>query len=258
MDEADPERIMKNEEVAQYGFRSADEFRQARHDFIEAHTWAFQSYARAHLLLEGGVDHIHTPPKFLQLVLRCLCTPGGTRNPARTFSFVGHRWCTVEEYTSHPSGARHWAQSAATREAAHQYYIGDPRFVGMLPVFYLVGGIGSMGMNLYPQYRPILASWKGPSEAMFTSLMTDVVALCTSSISLGLALRCADGQESIAALPGRFVRSNKLWVWEPFFSDWERYLAGPRGIPSVDALLDSVHDDLLSVPQLLEVIRMIS
>ncbi|EIW52726.1 uncharacterized protein TRAVEDRAFT_40379 [Trametes versicolor FP-101664 SS1] len=214
-----------------YGFRTADEFRQALRDFIEAHTWAFQSYARAHILLEGGTDYIHTPPKLMEIQLRCLCTPGGTRNPARTFSFVGHRWCTVAEYTSKPIGARNWARLASMREAAHRYYVDDPRFVGMLPMHFTVGDISSAKMNLYPQYRPYAASWRSPSEAAFKGLMEDVLVLCTSSISLGLALRCADGQESIAALPGRFVRSNKLWTWKPLFTDWEQYLAGPRGIP---------------------------
>ncbi|KAL1943658.1 hypothetical protein VTO73DRAFT_4103 [Trametes versicolor] len=249
---------MKNVEVILYGFRTADEFSQALRDFIEAHTWAFQSYAKAHILMEGGADYIHKPPKLMEVQLRCLCTPGGARNPARTFSFLGHRWRTVAEYTSKPIGARNWARSATMREAAHQYNSGDPRFVGMLPVLFAVEDISSWQTFLYPQYRPYAASLKGPSEATFKGLMGDVIALCASSIEHGLALRCADGQESIAALPGRFVRANKLWKWEPLFTDWDRYLAGPRGIEGVDALLNIVRNPHVTVPQLLQTIRVIS
>ncbi len=259
MDEANPERILKNVEVSLYGFRTADEFSQALRDFIEAHTWAFQSYAKARIFIEGGTDYIHTPPKLMEVQLRCLCTPGGARNPARTFSFLGHQWRTVAEYTSKPVGARNWARSAAMREAAHQYNSGDPRFAGMLPVLFAVEDISSWQTSLYPQYRPYYASpQEGLSEVTFKSLMVDVLALCSSSIEHGLALRCADGQESIAALPGRFVRSNKLWKWEPLFTDWDRYLAGPRGIEGVDALLRVIRTPHVTVPQLLQIIRVIS
>ncbi|OJT10801.1 hypothetical protein TRAPUB_12670 [Trametes pubescens] len=258
VDEANPDRIAKNIEAILCGFRTADEFSQALRDFIEAHTWAFQSYARALILMEGGADYIHMPPKFMEVQLRSLHTPGGTRNPARTFNFVGHRWLTVAEYTSTPIGARNWAGNAAMREAAHRYYSGDPRFVGMLTVFFRVGEISSAKMNLYPQYRAYAASLEGLGDVMLRSLMADVLALCTSSIEHGLALRCADGQESIAALPGRFVRWNKLWTWEPLFTDWEQYLAGPRGIEGVNALLNVIRTPHVTVPQLLKNIRVIS
>lgn len=41
-------------------------------------------------------------------------------------------------------------------------------------------------------------------------MLTDIVMLCTVSVYFGLALRCVEGQEFIAALPWRFVRSSEL------------------------------------------------
>ncbi|KAL1943659.1 hypothetical protein VTO73DRAFT_4104 [Trametes versicolor] len=262
-EEHSPELVnqyVRDAEAKAFGFRNVSEFQGALRDFASAHEWAFKSYAKALIALGGGPEYINSPPKQLQVKLRCLCVRGSFLDPARTFAFLGAQWQTAEEYTSTPAGALDWQKSTSLREAAHRANCNNPRYTGILPVIFAVENCSSCHGSLYPQYRtrasPFQFDWA--TEGVRNTLLGDVLVLCASSIHSGLALRCAEGQESFSALPGRFFRSpNKRWNWEPLFTDWDQYLAGPRGIQEVDNWLGTATQSGMPIQPLLQVARLL-
>ncbi|KAL1943668.1 hypothetical protein VTO73DRAFT_4113 [Trametes versicolor] len=236
-----PMFIEHNSQAKMFGFRDVDEFLAALRDFVAAHEWTFQSYVKAFVALGGGAEHMNTPPKVLLIMLTCLCARGSSLDPARTFGFARAEWQTVEEYKRTPDGASDWQNSARLRELSQEQR-DDPRFAGALPVMFVVENVtvtvryGIIWTQYHP--RPGLLDGLWTREDIRKTVLRDVLVLCTSSIRLGLALRCARGQDSLAALPGRFVRdANRRWKWEPLLTDWDQYLEGPRGIEEVDTLL---------------------
>lgn len=265
IDEAQsPLYIAQNRYAKAFGFHNADEFVAALRDFVAAHTWAFQSYAKALLALTGGPDYMNTPPKQLWVRLKCLCTQGSSRDPARTFAFLGAHWQTVEEYLRTATGKLNWQKSAAMRTEVQRRNSDAPRYAGELPMLFAVENIDLWHGALYSQYYPdphganVLQGPDGLSTEIRRVICGDVLTLCASSIHLGLALRCAEGQASVAALPGRFVRTElKRWIWEPLFMDWDQYLAGPRGIQEVDYWLGNDNNSGLPIPLLLQYVRVL-
>lgn len=260
-----PIYLAQNRHAKAFGFHQADEFLAALRDFVAAHTWAFQSYAKTLLALTGGPDYINTPPKQLRFQLKCVCTRGSSRDPARTFEFHGHHWQTIEEYLGTPTGELNWQKSAAIRAEAQRRNSSAPRYAGELPVLFAVEDInlwhGALYTQYYPDPRAAVLQGQGPdglSAEMRRAVFGDVLTLCASSIHLGLALRCAEGQPSVAALPGRFVRTElKRWKWEPLFTDWDQYLAGPRGIEEVDYWLGNDNNSGHPIPLLLQFVRVL-
>ncbi|EIW52737.1 uncharacterized protein TRAVEDRAFT_53176 [Trametes versicolor FP-101664 SS1] len=257
-----PEYIRENIQAKRFGFRNVEEFSGALRDFVTAHTWAFQSYAKTLLAIEGGPEYMNTPPKVLRIFLKCLCVRGSFLDPARTFGFLGAGWQTVEEYIRTPTGALDWQRSATTRERSQRAHSGRPRYAGELHVLFAVDRISTWQGVLYTQYYPdprAAAFWSPwVTVGMRNAMLADVLVLCAASIQFGLALRCVEGQRSVAALPGRFVRSDlNRWRWEPLFTDWDQYLAGARGIQEVDSLLGSPIRSRMDVPLLLQLVRVL-
>ncbi|EIW59859.1 uncharacterized protein TRAVEDRAFT_64687 [Trametes versicolor FP-101664 SS1] len=246
-------------EVRSFGYRSAEDFKQVLRDFIDTHSWAFRSFAKAELLLRGGPQYMNTPPEIMTVDLRCVYAPGSPLDPARTFKFVRHGWQTIEECTRDPIDALNWQGAQALREVRERECRDEPRFIGMLPVLYTVEYPHMQHLFFFAQFHPLSGSTFFQPEQFNdigrNALIADIKLLCTSSINNGLALRCAEGQGSIAPLPGRFVRLNKAWTWEPLFTDWEVYLAGPRGIEEVEAMLGEALQYETSAVLILEVVR---
>ena len=117
--------------------------------------------------------------------------------------------------------------AAPTRENTHNTYLkmGDPTYVCLIPVMYVVEGVSISEMFFYPQYR-----WTHP-EPPPKPLLADVFTLCSSSINDGFPLRVIEGTRSV--LPGRFLRSRGRWVWEPLFTEWSHFAvdsSGHRGL----------------------------
>lgn len=233
-------------------------FSQVLRDFIEAHSWAFRHYVKAQALLAGDLDHANGPTKLLEIRLRSLTTRGSALNPAHAFELVASRWLTVAEHTSDPDCARIWRENARMREDAYNCYRRAPRFAGLLPVLWTVEHMATWTVQVRAYFSPHPGILQNFFEEQRNAIFIAAHTLCSSSINLGSALRCADGPGHIAALPGRYVRSNKRWLWEPLLTDWDQYLAGPRGIKEVDALLEMYFSEIpeeLSVRAVLEIIR---
>lgn len=247
-------RHLRNAEVHRFGFQTIDEVPRVLKDFMVSHSWALHASTRAELLLRGGPGHMHNPPKLLEIRLKCLCSSGysATTNPALTFKFLKTRWWTVEEYTSDPDRARSWQNFAPTLEVAHTRGSRGSQFFGMLPVVYTVEDVHSLHViNLYAQHHPIPSLFSDRDEESRRRLLTNGLALCVSSINLGIPLRDTEAQRIPELLPGRFVRSKGRWVWEPLFTGWDQYLDGPRGTAAVDDMLVQCDHEHLDVQRLL-------
>ncbi|OJT10810.1 hypothetical protein TRAPUB_12679 [Trametes pubescens] len=190
------------------GFRSADQFKKTLADFLDAHSWTLLHY---------------------------------------TFKFQGYCWQTIEQYTSNPRNARIWQETARLREVVHRNRSDDPEFVGVLPVHYVIDDMvycNKLRFYFLLRQRPCSPQNVRIWEETRNDLLNKARMLFVNSINLGIALRFVDGKESLAVLPGRYVRLNRRWTWEPLFTDWNEYLTGPGGIEEVDALLEPfTHSD---------------
>lgn len=211
-------------------------------DFLDAHSWTLLHYVKAEVMLvDRDPEYANMlPGKLLVFKLRSTVTQGSSRNPVQTFKLLGYRWQTIEEYTSEPSHARIWQETAPLREAFHKNSSHNPRFVGVLPVRFVVENMVSFKTLLHPLFRqrPCSPELTRIWEESRDDILTTARELFAKSINPGLALRYVEGQESSAVLPGRYVRRNRRWIWKPLFTDWDKYLSGPRGIDKVDALLE--------------------
>lgn len=240
------------------GFRSADKFNQILSDFLEAHSWTLLHYVKAAvMLIDRDPEYANMiPGKLLVFMLRSTVTQGSSRNPAQTFKLLGHRWETIEEYTSDPSNARIWQETAPLREAVHTNGYRNPQFVGVLPVRFVVENMVSFtGKTLLyslcrqrPCSPELTRIWEESRDDIFTTAHE----LFVKSINSGLVLRYVEGQESPAVLPGRYIRRHRRWIWKPLFTDWDKYLSGHRGIDKVDALLEPYtgEDERASAPDI--------
>lgn len=226
-------------------------------DFLEAHSWTLLHYVKAEvMLIDRDPEYANMiPGKLLVFKLRPTVTQGSSRNPAQTFKLLGYRWETIEEYTSDPSHARIWQETAPLREAVHRNRCRtNPQFVRVLPVRFVVENMVSFKILLYSlsHQRPCSPELTRIWEESRDDILTTARELFVRSINSGLALRYVEEQESPAVLPGRYVRRNRRWIWEPLFTDWDEYLSGPRGIDEVDALLEpsTGGDERSSVPNI--------
>ncbi len=203
---------------------------------------------------------MNSPPRQLEIILECRHTRGCSLDPASTFELVQSRWETIEEYTSTPLVAFNWRRSAGSREGAQREYGHDPRFAGMLSVKVVVEGFTPTSGGFFPQYRrsaPFLQDLHVSAEDI-RKMLADVLVLCVSSIRLGLPLQPIQTPQgvSFAAVPGRLVRTNKRWNWEPLLRSWEAYLEGPRGVQTVDSWIgDPALQSGRPFEQLLQLIR---
>ncbi|KAI0700555.1 hypothetical protein C8T65DRAFT_657724 [Cerioporus squamosus] len=221
--------------VRRLGFQSGEAFSQALLDFIDAHTWAFERLTSAHVLHMGGIEALQDPPKLVEIVLRCRPSYKVERNPASAFHVVGQGIHPLSAHLCrHPKAQENWDMAAPTRENTHNIYLkmGDPTYVCLIPVMYVVENVSISEMFFYPQYR-----WTHP-EPPPRALLSDVFTLCSSSINECFPLRVTEGTRSV--LPGQFVRSKGRWVWQPLFSEWSHFAvdsSGHRGLQNTVAEL---------------------
>ncbi|KAI1784213.1 hypothetical protein LXA43DRAFT_1101617 [Ganoderma leucocontextum] len=96
----------------------------------------------------------------------------------------------------------------------------------------------------YPQFYPCIPMPLPQSDeeiAILRSIIEDTITLAKASINADMALRCTP-EDNLweLPLPGRFVRRNKTWIWEPSFSDWAAFLRGGHTCREVDLLKDTI------------------
>ena len=224
------------------GFKDATELSDALDDWISTNHWAISTYAKTQALREGGfrdggLKFTQNPPKVL--VIGLLPLPGARAlPPGRGFRLVGHNWITVERYKSGSTiDLENWNHTLATQESMRERFRESALFAGLLPVrFEVLGTIISM-LSFFPQRHPspVIMETDFDVEDMRIAI-DDAVRFSEGTMNAGLAFRCIDPHNTHIALPGKFVRKNKRWAWEPAFPDWEGFLEGKYDPPGFDSL----------------------
>ena len=183
--------------VRRLGFQSGEGFSQALLDFIDAHTWAFERLTSAHVMHMGGIEALQDPPKLVEIVLRCRPSYRVERNPASAFHVVGQGIHPLSAHLCrHPKAQENWDMAAPTRENTHNTYLkmGDPTYVCLIPVMYVVEGVSISEMFFYPQYR-----WTHPEPRPSPSSPTSSRCARVASMT---ASRCASLRAQGASCPG--------------------------------------------------------
>ena len=240
-----------SDELKALGFSSPAHFSQILGEFIEGHSWALKSCAKAHVLQEGGIEWTQNPEKMLYFCL-VPCTFLGLpsyRNPSRAFKIKAHAFVTLEEqFARVPSTVDDWIRWAPNREATRTMYALHPMFAGILPVMFDVEGVNMTQLVYYPLFR---SEHPRPEQWIVDCMLEDMVELCVASINRNFPLRSnIEGNSPLIALPGRFVYTDSTWTWRQFFSDWSRYR--PGAFKELDETLAR-----LKIPDMLEELMML-
>ncbi|TBU43794.1 hypothetical protein BD309DRAFT_893661 [Dichomitus squalens] len=224
------------------GYSDLATFTNTLQEFMEAHTWALRSLAKAHVLRSGGLDWVLNPPKMLYIFLIPASVLGlSERNPARTFRLKSHGFVSLADHALYNSrAAADWMRSQPTRAVAAELYGRHPLYAGLLPVMFDVEGLNMTFLHNYPLFRPFHPQTL--SEPTKNLVLDDILELSAGSINAGLPLRAVEEAGPMGllfALPGRFVRSQgSSWTWKALFPTWAEYQRGEH--QELDETLDKL------------------
>ncbi|KAL1947289.1 hypothetical protein VTO73DRAFT_14250 [Trametes versicolor] len=220
-------------EAQSLGYASTKLFSKSFCDFFTAHKWAINKATIAHILLKSGpsMEIARTNPRLEILVFRFRCEPlpqhRAPRSPASTFKLVEHGFYDPLECARRRLlNPEQCITTLAQCSAFHKEHLkrNDPRYVGSMPVMYVVDGVAAPTVQLFPVHRP-------PPENFFAgafvqTALGDFVRLCVNSVNGHLPLRVADPRLPFHPVPGRVGRADGRWTWEPLFADWGEYVDG--------------------------------
>ncbi|KAI0737892.1 hypothetical protein C8Q80DRAFT_281317 [Daedaleopsis nitida] len=203
----------------QYGSHNA--FAKNKEYFLRAHLWTIEVIARiaAHI---HGTDRLVSDPQVLFIVLKRL--PGEARSrpvtPTDRLGVKSLHFHSLPDYLSQPDNRRAWDSKTPQRQYMENQFAkhGGPHFATILHTCLYVDDLPSLRRTIcFPVYR--WAETPVPSELMFR----DAQSFCFASINDGFPLRCVLDLNPRIPLPGRFVRRDGCWTWEPLFSSWDEY-----------------------------------
>ncbi|KAI1784229.1 hypothetical protein LXA43DRAFT_1066966 [Ganoderma leucocontextum] len=224
------------------GFKTLPDATEALKAFLQAHKWAINAHAETWLRRKQGFNPAAGDVGDWVFVgtFKCLTTSQSRKrlDPASAFRLVGERFVPIDEFKKE---SRHRATlfeswAGPQRAVVTDTYKAEPAFLGTYPVVYQLEALGLCTTTYYPFYAPSPAILTLDDEKRH-EVLDDLNSLAVASINAGISLRAVEKESPLNALPGRFVRSNKMWTWEPIFADWEAYMAAePR--PKGAALLD--------------------
>ncbi|KAI1784228.1 hypothetical protein LXA43DRAFT_1043426 [Ganoderma leucocontextum] len=214
--------------VSYHGFKTISDATEAFKVFLQAHRWAINVHATTSLRRKQGFNPAAGDVEdwVFMGTLQCLTTSQSRKrlDPASAFRLVGERFVPMDEFkdSSDHRASLFEQWSGPQREATTEMYKSQPRFFGTYPVVYKVGPMGLCTTTYYPFNAPNPAILSLDEDKRH-EVLDDLNSLAK--------------ERPLNALPGRFVRSNKIWTWEPMFADWEAYMAAdPR--PHETVLLD--------------------
>ena len=213
----------------------------------EAHRCALQACLDVKVIQGCGVNMLENPQKLvcMTLVPRTSLRLPATRNPSLVFQLRSLTLMNLEDHFQKEPGYREdWARGAPIRASLCDRFKHHPLFVGQVPVLLRVQGLSLTQFVYYPQYRahPDLHSTAALLEPVRAEILKDIFTLAKASINGDFPLRKPGNDETCWALPGRFVRSNGAWTWQPFFSDWDQYRSGQHRV--LDETLVSLRSGL--------------
>ena len=236
---------MAQEAILDYcGFETPTDAAEALRVFLQAHRWAINVHSLTCLRRKQGFNPAAGDVN--DWVFECTfqylpATPSSTRkrsNPGSTFRLLGERFVPIDEFKrmSRPRAAALAQWSAPQRAAETDMYKNQPRFLGTYPVMHRVEPMGFCSVSYCAFWGPNPAIMALPEDARHR-VLDDLNALAVASVNAGISLRAVEKAHRLAALPGRFVRKNRMWTWEALFGDWEAYLAAdprPQGAKLLD------------------------
>ena len=231
------------------GYHSFPALARALQEFSEVHEWAFRSLGKAAVLVSGGVEWSHNPPKQLVLVLAPATTARAREhNPACTFRLSSYSFTTLSQTNTYGpfqvtiDGGAHHEQM---RRLLVEMWRRHPDYLGVLPMTFLVDGLSTRFARFIPQLRPAQLPSPTPlvvDDSGKKAVLEDIIRLCSGSINAGIPIRPQEGsgpEGMVLALPGQYVRGQSgSWSWTTLFSCWEDYRRG------VHLQLDELFDTL--------------
>ncbi|PIL30621.1 hypothetical protein GSI_07323 [Ganoderma sinense ZZ0214-1] len=225
------------EEAAKLGYSSMASVVIALKRWASAHTWALQAMVEAIAHKTGGGidDHLENQRAIVFVVSQGKQDRKGPRNPAKAFHldngglvhkaeqyFLDENWHILESRCNNLTAAMRASLPETERRA----------FAGFINVAFHFLPTGMTSFHHYPVYR--LRTHGGrPSYDISTTeeeraLYSDVVQICSSYLTQGLALRAPGGDYNRPSLPevGSYERVKKKWTWVRFPNyGWSTYKA---------------------------------
>ncbi|KAH9915766.1 uncharacterized protein BXZ73DRAFT_54147 [Epithele typhae] len=217
--------------------------------FMDAHEWALGAAAGAVALLAYGQDYgRHLETSMVEFTLANVPpAPGTRRDPVRAFKMLGIGVLDVA-----PGARRRVCSASCASSASRRRRTCDRRSrrtrctANRRPRTgcFTVNGETQFVMHSYVRGLPRVwprsgsgrGSGSGPDQA--GTAMEDLVRLCMTSVNEGPGFRRELSANAGLALPGKFERVKKEWVWWPLFKDWEEYEANPRKYGPMAAFKD--------------------
>ncbi|TFK82860.1 hypothetical protein K466DRAFT_655524 [Polyporus arcularius HHB13444] len=243
---------------AQYmGYSNPAELMKAVSDFTEAHEWAFRTAMKAYAVLTYGAN-LDDHPRDQILRCRLACTTsanvGAGRNPAQGFKFIEFSYHPIESWVNGDLGTG-VAYPELQETIERSWQLADERFrssihgdqscthyIGLRIAAFTVDGVSSTPMQFIPLYRvdPDLAP--PPIRGDVRVALEELLEFCTRSINSGqfVLKRLTAPSTEIGpweAVPGRYLRRQQNWVWEPLFEDWMDYESGRVEYPALSVAL---------------------
>ena len=218
------------------GFSSTGAFSSALAEALQIHASALFMLAKAYVIQEGGnIDWTQNPQKMLQLQFEPNpdAPRGPHRDPSRLFRLVSHNFVDFYAFfaAAAPDELARWEPHRLMMEAASA---AEPGYAGLLPVrVTVVGASGINQMKSLPLIRSQARCTRDP--VMEERLVRDAVEYFKGSINAGFPLGEGRSDETLMH-PGRLVRGNGNWTWQPLFADWADYRRGMH--EGLDGVMD--------------------
>ncbi|TFK82139.1 hypothetical protein K466DRAFT_568598 [Polyporus arcularius HHB13444] len=237
------------------GYPNPDELLKSVSAFIASHDWALRTAIRACAVLTHGVgldDH----PRDQILLCRLARAPSNNAgmecNPAQGFKFVELRYCPIESWVHGGLGGaeeprlkeafERGLQVADEQHRSRAHEDGCKHYLGMRVAAFTIDGVSAAPVQFIPLYHidPDIAP--PPVRGDVRVALEDLLEFCTRSINGGqfvLRRLFAPSREigPWVVVPGRYVRMQQNWVWEPIFDDWEDYESGRVEYPALSVAL---------------------
>ncbi|RDX52804.1 hypothetical protein OH76DRAFT_1344475 [Lentinus brumalis] len=237
------------------GYQTSGDLVKALYEFLDAHEWAFETSMMAHAILTHGVNlSDHPRDQILRCRLACTSVPntGHGYNPAQGFRIVEFTYHSVESWIKGDLGTgveypdlgkvftEGW-KAAHEKFSARQKGVGCDHYVGLRAVGFTVDGVPASSIQFMPVYAvtdDTLPSIRGDARIA----LEDLLSFCTRSINSGqfVLKRPIPPRKDIGpweAVPGRFLRREQNWIWEPLFEDWRDYQSGRVEFPALSVAL---------------------
>ncbi len=236
--------------VRELKYPSAKSLSKTFSDYLEAHSWAISALIKTDSILHYGHTFEDHKPHHV-LCLRFICCREFSAYTAQErdhrphcafFLLRSNRFNNLSDWLQAPGDMeRIGGRYKRDAKRAHEYYLsrGDPAYLGVLGVSFVIDGLPILHYDFVPQYLPRSPSPRPPGLSFEEErrIFEDFLLLCMGSLGFEFVFRCPEDEPDGAgvAIPGPLVKEDGKWKWRPFFKTWAQY--EPRLVPKVEKLL---------------------